>query len=549
MSLKPNPITPVPEETVRVARAAFPKGNVYMKMRDELGVFFQDEDFTALFPRRGQPAKSPWRLALVMIMQYAENLTDRQAADAVRSRIDWKYALGLKLTNPGFHFSILSEFRERLIEGEAEQLLLDLMLTRFSELGLLKARGRQRTDSSHVVAATRDLSRLECAGEALRQVLERIATLEPEWLLAQVTPEWFDRYGARFEEYRLPRKSDERLALAELVGADGIHLLSRIYHSSNAPDHLKQESVVETMRQIWIQLYYQEEGQTRWRQKGNLPKPAQTIASPYDLQARYATKRATKWTGYKVHLSETCNADSPHLITHVETTPATVQDISVVEDVHASLATKELLPCEHLVDAGYVSSDVLASSDDLYAIDLVGPVRPDTSWQAKAGQGFDISHFTIDWDTETVSCPQGKMNRTWIYGKGKHGKPDVQVAFDPADCGPCVERALCTRSPNYRGRHITFQRQAEQRALQSARDRQKTEPFKQLYKARAAIEGTISQAMNPKAMRRSRYRGLAKTHLQHVATAAAINLSRTIAWLLGEPRASTRVSHFAALAT
>jgi len=226
----------IPEETARVARAAFPKGNVYMTMRDELGFWYKDSDFASLFTSsQGRPAESPGRLALVTVMQYAEGLADRQAADAVRSRIDWKYALGLELTDPGFDFSVLSEFRDRVIAGGAENQLLDDMLKRFRELGLLKARGRQRTDSSHVLAAIRKLNRLECMGETLRAALNALATVAPEWLLEQVTPDWFDRYGPRFEQYRLPKGKAERESLAETIGADGYQLLSAIYTDS-APD-------------------------------------------------------------------------------------------------------------------------------------------------------------------------------------------------------------------------------------------------------------------------------------------------------------------------
>src|ERR671930_1618217 len=165
MSLHPQPIDPIPEETARVARAAFPKGKPYRRMRDDLGVFYQDEAFAALFPARGQPAESPWRVALVLVLQYAEGLSDQQAAPAVRGRIDWKYALSLELTDPGFDASVLSEFRSRLVAGSAEQTLLDTMLDRFKAKGLLKARGRQRTDSTAVLAAIRTLNRLECVGE------------------------------------------------------------------------------------------------------------------------------------------------------------------------------------------------------------------------------------------------------------------------------------------------------------------------------------------------------------------------------------------------
>ena len=181
MSLKPSPIEPVPEGTAHVARAAFRKGNPLLKLRDELGAVFADADFADLFPKLGQPGLPPWRLALVTVLQFAEGLPDRQAADAVRGRIDWKYALSLELTDPGFDFSVLCEFRARLIAGGLEQSLLEAMLTRYRERGLLKARGRQRTDSTHVLAAVRKLNRLENVGEMLRAALNSLAAAAPDW--------------------------------------------------------------------------------------------------------------------------------------------------------------------------------------------------------------------------------------------------------------------------------------------------------------------------------------------------------------------------------
>jgi transposase len=195
---------------MRIAKAAFPNSNAYMRMRDELGTIYQDTDFEALFPRCGQPAASPWRLALVLVMQFAEGLTDRQAAEAVRARIDWKYALSLELDDPGFHYSVLSEFRARLVAGGAAELLLDKMLEHFKARGYLKARGKQRTDSTYVLAAVRRLNRLETVGETLRAALNSVAHAAPGWLRGQVTTEWFERYSRRVEEYRLPKGEQAR---------------------------------------------------------------------------------------------------------------------------------------------------------------------------------------------------------------------------------------------------------------------------------------------------------------------------------------------------
>jgi transposase len=187
MSLRSEEIGPVPEETARVARAAFAGGNLYVQMRDVLGAVYDDARFAHLFAARGRPAEAPWRVALVTVMQFAEGLSDRQAAEAVRARIDWKYALGLELTDPGFDFSVLCEFRARLVAGGAEQLLLEALLEACRARGYLKARGRQRTDSTHVLGALRVLNRLERVAETLRDALDAVAVAAPAWLRAVVT--------------------------------------------------------------------------------------------------------------------------------------------------------------------------------------------------------------------------------------------------------------------------------------------------------------------------------------------------------------------------
>ncbi len=145
-----------------------------MHIRDQLGILYEDQSFADLFSTRGQPAEAPWRLVLVCIFQFIEGLTDRQAAEAVQQRIDWKYALALELSDPGFHFSVLCKFRARLLAGGKEMQLFDLLLAHLKSQGLLKARGRQRTDSTHVLAAVRSLNRLERVGETM-VVLQKLA--------------------------------------------------------------------------------------------------------------------------------------------------------------------------------------------------------------------------------------------------------------------------------------------------------------------------------------------------------------------------------------
>ena len=329
MSLHARKPDPIPEETARVAHAAFPEGNLYLRMRTGLDTIYADEDFTELSPSRGQPAEAPWRLALVTVFQFAEHLSDRAAADAVRGRIDWKYALSLELTDPGFDHTVLSEFRTRLLVGGAERRLLDVLLRCVRERGLLKVHGRQRTDSTHVLAAIRALNRVELVAETMRHALTVLATMAPAWLRAHGRPEWVKRYERRPEDDGLPSKQKERHALAETIGQDGLEVLVAV-DADDAPPWLRQIPALRVLRAVWMQNYLPTETGLRWRtEREGLPPAARFISSPHDPDAHYAKKHTTSWVGYKVHLTETCEDDAPNLITNVETTPSPVADGAV----------------------------------------------------------------------------------------------------------------------------------------------------------------------------------------------------------------------------
>jgi transposase len=540
----------VPVETVRVARAAFPKGSPAIRLRDALGAVFTDTDFADLFPRRGRPGLSPALLTMVLLLQYTEDLSDRQAVVAVAARIDWKYALGLELTDTGFDHSVLSEFRDRLVEGEAGQRVLDGVLAAARKKGLLKTRGRARTDSTHVLAAVREINRLELVGETLRAALNQIAEAAPDWLAQVADPDWFDRYARRVESYRLPKQDTERQAWAAQVGADGIRLADLI-NRPDAPAGLAELEQVELLRRVWIQEFQVTDGPgggriVVMRDPKDRPPATLRVVSPYDPDARTGMKRSTPWDGYKLHLTETCDPGTPRLITQAVTTPATVTDYETTPVVHAGLAERGLLPGEHLVDAGYVTARHLVTARAEHGVELVGPVQPDTRAQATTGQGYAASDFQIDWDHQTVTCPQGHRNSRWSNEHDQHGQPIVKIRFAARDCRPCPARAACT-SASRNGRSLKLLPRTEHQALTQARQTQKTPAWQQKYQPRAGIEGTINHAANTLGARHARYRGLPKTQLQHQLTATATNLTRIDNHLTGTPLAKTRTSHFAAL--
>ncbi len=548
MSLKPTVIEPVPEETARVARIAFPTGALAIDVRDKIGTIYQDDLFADLFPTRGQPAEAPWRLALVTILQFAEGLSDRQAAQAVRRCIDWKYALSLDLTDPGFHYSVLSEFRARLLAGQAEQRLLTVLLDLLKEHGYLRARGRQRTDSTHILAAVRVLNRLELVGETLRHTLNVLAEVAPRWLQAQVPAEWYDRYSRRVEDYRLPPTKAERDHYGEQVGADGYALLKWIDQAQDLP-WLRDLPAVALLRQVWEQQYCSDPvrpEQVSWRTTEQQPLPGERVESPYDPEACFASKRGTTWTGYKVHLTETCDEEGPLLITDVQTTEAALPDVSLMQPIEHVLLERDLLPAEHLVDAGYTEADWVVGSKSQLGVEVVGPVRADSSWQARTG-GYDVTHFHLDWQQRVAICPQGHRSVSWTPYRDRWENNVVSVKFSRRDCPGCPVRAQCTRSE--RGaRQLTVRDQAAYEALVRVRAQQATQDWQARYHRRAGIEGTMSQTVRVMDLRHARYLGLQKVHLQHIATVVALNLIRLVAWLNEVPRAKTRRSRFAALA-
>src|SRR5258708_2206727 len=484
MSMYPQAIGSIPAETVRIAQAACPKGTLAMRLRDALGALYTDEQFAALYPMEGQPGYAPGRVAVVRVLQYSENLTDRQVANAVREGIDWKYSLGLDLSDAGFDSSLLSAFRTRLVEQQAETLLLDRLLSVCKQHGWLKEGGKQRTDSTHVLARVRSLSNLECVGETLRAALDDLAALAPEWLVKQITPDWFERYSHRVENYRLPKAESQRTALAQQIGADGLHLLAvlAVLERIDAPTEGKDLESVQVLRQVWQQYYELSEGKARWRAGPQKEDGEGVIRSPYDPEAQTGKKRETTWLGYKIHMTETCgmsdNPLAPQLIVQVQTTVATIQDAEMTATIQEQLEQAQLKPEEHIVDTGYVDAELLARSHQR-GIKLVGPTMPDSSWQAKAGKGFDLAHFSIDWDKQQATSPQAQQSSR-LSQAGER----MEIVFATQTCAVCPVRQDCTRSQTT-GRVLHLRPQADHEALQARRQVEQTPEFRQQYALRS----------------------------------------------------------------
>lgn len=523
--MHPSGFGEVPAETVRVARAAFTKGCMAIRVRDELGSLFSDEQFLDLFAVRGRPAMSPWRLAVVSVLQFTEALPDRQAAEAVRARIDWKYMLGLELTDEGFDASVLCEFRDRMVTGGDTERLLRLLVQRLSAAGLVKLGGRARTDSTHVLAVVRNLNRFELVGEVLRAALEAVAVCAPDWLRDIAPGEWYERYERRVDAYRLPKGEAARVQHAETVGADGLTLWAVVTESS-APPWLAHSRAANPAAGV-NQHYDNDSHQLRWRTQKELPAARELIRSPFDPDARYTVKQSTGWVGYKAHLrlrrptyrharghrSRDHHRRGGHRICPRGTGRARpgARDPPGRHRLHQRRSAHRLPPRPRHRTAG--------------------TGRPAHDGTGQGQLRLRHSELPHRWDNKQVHCPRGAVSTRW-HETIRAGAPFVQTAFSGRDCTPCPVRSQCTRSPkappglNFHGReHLE--------ALQQARRDQQTPQWRDRYKLRTGIEASIAQATGRCGLQRSRYRGQAKTHLQTVLTAAAVNLIRIDAWLAG----------------
>ncbi len=220
-----------------------------------------------------------------------------------------------------------------------------------------------------------------------------------------------------------------------------------------------------------------------WRQPKDMPPSRQKIISPYDTEARFSVRRSTRWQGYRVHVTETCDEDQPLLITNVETTTSASLDLEWTDTIHQHLQEKDLLPKDHLVDAGYVDARALAEGRSIYGLDLIGPTKPDPSWQARRGELYGIASFVIDWEKEQVTCPQGQVSLGWYPAQNPYGEPVVVAQWATAVCRACPTRRQCVRILSRHGPSSFFPRSDTLPCNRLGSDRQRTNSRKPMHNA------------------------------------------------------------------
>jgi transposase len=511
----------MPAETERIGRKLLKENDAYRLIGDQLFEQMHEEDYADLYSAEGKPGISPIILAFVTVFQFMEKLADRQAANAVCMRLDWKYALHLPVEYAGFDFSVLSEFRDRLIQGGAEGRVFEKLVTQIRALGLIKEHGKQRTDSLAMLTKVRRLCRLETVVETLRLAIVALVKTDPTWSAANLPPAWEEKYGERFVRQRC--SEIEWQDYESHIGDNGGWLLQRL-GAEGAPPVLQTLPEVQVLKTVWAQQFQEAAGKLVYTALKTYDGHAQ-IQSPHDPEARYSRKRHFEWVGDKVQVTETEDDGYPHIITDMVSTSSNRTDYEELPAIQARLSQRTCEPAEHYVDAGYMSGPNLDSSRKRQ-IDLIGPLPSVTTPQALLLGGITRDYFHIDAHNHTVMCPQG-----YVATDPTPVNNSLRFRFPAATCAACEWHARCCTGKS--GRTIGIS--AYYALTEAAYARQKTDAFKTDYhQHRSGVEGTLSALVRGQGLRVARYIGQKKRNVQAVFTGCAANLKRTARWLAGE---------------
>jgi transposase len=516
MSLQPTWNEQIPEDTARIGRELLAEDSVYRLVGDEVQEVIATEAFADMYSRLGRGAIEPIILSLVLIFQFLEHIPDRVAAAWAVTRIDWKYALHVPLTWLGFHYSTLSYFRSRLLEHQQERQVFEQVLQWVQKHGFLQKRGKQRSDSTHILGQVARLTRLELVWETLRMALRAIQKKDAEWYKSVIPAVFHDAYNERQSSWRL--SNAEVAAELQKAGTDSYWLLDLV--EEHGPQQVRQLAEVETLRRVLDQQFECQEGKVQVRKPP--VKGKDIIQSPHETEVRYSEKRHTKWVGYKAQVTETANPGEVNFVTDIDTVDANDDDSEAVDDIHARLAERDLKPEKHYVDKGYVSGDNIAHSV-ARKIELRGPISADTSTKP---QGFKQADFDLDFERQVATCPGGQTSVSWLERPQEDGSVGAHVLFRDK-CETCPHRTRC--APGSSGRSLEIHPHCAE--IRARRAEMQTREFKEEMKHRPAIEGTLSEMVRKHGLRRARYRGKAKVRLQHLFTGAAVNLKR-LSWAL-----------------
>jgi len=466
----------------------------------------------------GRPPIDPVLLCGVTLLQFMERVADRRASEQVVYHLGWKYALDLELDYDGFHSTVLVYFRDRLEEKKAERMIFDWVVDLLIELGLVKRKGKQRLDSTHIVGYVKAMSWMECAIETLRLALE---DLEHE-VGNHERPEFWSRLWEFYVESHL----DWRLSKTEQAnrhrqcGQDMRELLEWI--DAKNPK-LAEREAVKVLRRVFDEQFEVVEGKVEFLTQ----RPARAVQNPHDPDAHYADKKTKLWTGYKVHVTETVDPEEPikkkgepaeHFITEMFTTEAAQDEMTgLTEVLKRELEHHEITPLAIYSDAGYVTEHTLTQAEQ-NGFELLGPTRPDPH---KGVYNSDVFH--VDVDKRQAVCPEGKLSTQCSRIKDSFMGTEYYRLEWGNQCDSCPVQTQCTRSKSGRRTLVVGLRHD---LVERRRREMKQSGFSKSMHPRNGIEGTHSELVRGHGMRRTKYRGLSRVGLSHYFIGAACNVKR-----------------------
>jgi transposase len=466
----------------------------------------------------GRPAVDPVLLAGVTLLQFMEKVADRLAAEQVVYHLGWKYALDLELSEGGFHATVLVYFRDRLEENNAERVIFDEILELLIETGLVKKRGKQRLDSTHVLGYVKEMSRLECAVETVRLGLEALAS---EVSVGE-RPEFWERFWALYVQSKLDwglSKADRQSRYRQ-CGQDITELLEWVdTHHRN----LSELKAIKLLRRVFSEQFEMVEGKLQPTQR----RPPRSVQNPHDPDAHYANKGKKQWVGYKVHVVESVDPDEPakrkgepteQFITEILTTEAALDEMAgLAEALKQEQQHHEIKPPVMYADGGYVTETTLGEAEQS-GMELLGPTRPDPHKGP-----YNADAFEVDLDKRQAICPQGKISTQWSHIQDAYMGTEYYRIEWASQCDRCAVQKKCTRAKN--GRRILVVGPRHD-LVQKRRKEMRQPDYSKSMHPRNGIEGTHSELTRGHGLRRTKYRGLSRVSLSHYHMGAACNVKR-----------------------
>jgi transposase len=466
----------------------------------------------------GRPAIDPVLLCGVTLLQFMEKVADRRACEHVVYHLGWKYALDLELDYDGFHSTVLVYFRDRLEDNQAERMIFDRILKLLVELGLVKKKGKQRLDSTHIVGYVKAMSWLECAMETLRLGLEALKAEVGK----KKRPEFWDRLWKFYVESNLDWRlsKTEQASRHRQCGQDMRDLLEWI--DTEYPKLCEREAV-KLLRRVFDEQFEVVEGKLELATQ----RPSRAVQNPHDPDAHYADKNTKQWTGYKVHVAETVDPQQPtqkkgvpadHFITEIFTTEAAQDEMAgLTEVLTREQQHHEITPQAMYTDAGYVTEDTLTQAEQ-NGMELLGPTRPDPHKGA-----YNTDAFHVDVDKRQAVCPQGKLSTQCSRIKDTYMGTEYYRIEWGNQCDSCPVQKQCTRSKSGRRTLVVGLRHD---LVEQRRKEMKERGFSKNMHPRNGIEGTHSELVRGHALRRTKYRGLSRVGLSNYFIGAACNIKR-----------------------